>query len=112
MPCPGLSHHEGMTTVTTVTTDAVAAVEQLRDDRDRLLGLLADVLAGHVQTSRDDVALVQVPAEVLAEIRAALETRCATCDGLMWRPGPCDSCSWDQLDARLGGLTPARTGHI
>src|SRR3712207_5957582 len=65
------AHREGMTTV---TTDAVAAVQQLRDDRDRLLGLLADVLAGHVQTSRDDVALVQVPAEVLAEIRAALET--------------------------------------
>jgi hypothetical protein len=82
--------------MTTVTTDAVAAVQQLADDRDRLLGLLADVLAGHLQTSRDDVALVQVPAEVLTGIRAALEARCATCGELTWRPGPCD-CSWDAL---------------
>ncbi|WP_100498317.1 hypothetical protein [Geodermatophilus chilensis] len=90
-----------MSTVDTTHTpaDAVAAVQQLADDRDRLLGLLADVLAGHVQTSCDDTALILLSAEALDGIRAALETRCATCGELTWRPGPCDLCTLGQLDA-------------
>ncbi len=85
--------------MTTISThDAVAAVQQLADDRDRLLVLLGDVLAGHVQTSCNDVALIQVHAEVLAEIRAAVETRCRTCSQTMYRVTGCGMCTWDALD--------------
>ncbi len=84
-----------MSTVDTTHTTAVAAVQQLQDDHDRLLVLLGDVLAGHTQTSRDDVALIQVYAEVLAAIRAAAETQCAACGKTMYRVTGCGMCSRD-----------------
>ena len=51
----------------------------------------------YVLTSRDDVALIQVPADVLAEFRAAVETRCPNCRDPMYRVTACGLCVWDAL---------------
>lgn len=47
----------------------IDAVERLQADREALRQLLAHVVEGHTQTSRDDTALVLIPASVMVEIQ-------------------------------------------
>lgn len=46
----------------------IAAVESMQAERDELLELLGHVVDGLTYTSRDDVALIQIPADVFAAI--------------------------------------------
>jgi hypothetical protein len=51
----------------------IDAVADIQAERDELRGLLAAVADGYTKTSRDDVALVQIPAGVMAEIRLRVD---------------------------------------
>jgi len=51
----------------------IDAVADLQAERNELRELLALVVEGYTRTSRDDVALVQIPAGVMAEIRLRIE---------------------------------------
>jgi hypothetical protein len=51
----------------------IDAVADIQAERDELRGLLATVVEGYTKTSRDDVALVQIPAGVMAEIRLRVD---------------------------------------
>lgn len=51
----------------------IDAVTDIQSERDELRALLAAVAEGYTQTSRDDVALVLIPAGVMAEIRLRVE---------------------------------------
>lgn len=54
--------------ITEPPAEVVGAVRTLQDDRDELLELLGHVVDGLTYTSRDDVALIQIPAGVFAAI--------------------------------------------
>jgi hypothetical protein len=80
--------------------EIVAAVRGLQEERDRLLGLLAEVAEGHVRTSRDDVALVQLPAGVFEQIRAAVDAAvapCPDCGSAVYAGTSCGLCELDAL---------------
>lgn len=47
----------------------IGAVQELQDERDELLELLGIVADSHTETSRDGLAMVLLPADLLAEIR-------------------------------------------
>jgi hypothetical protein len=51
----------------------IEVVADIQAERNELRELLAIVAAGYTRTSRDDVALVQIPASVMAEIRLRAE---------------------------------------
>lgn len=51
----------------------IDAVADIQAERNELHDLLVAVVDGYLRTSRDDVALVQIPAGVMAEIRLRVE---------------------------------------
>jgi hypothetical protein len=57
----------------TAQAAVLEAVADIQAERNELRRLLATVVEGHTRTSRDDVALVQIPAGVMAEIRLRVE---------------------------------------
>jgi PHP family Zn ribbon phosphoesterase len=92
-----------MTTHTAAQPEIVAAVQRLQDERNRALALLADVVESYTQTSRDDVVLVQIPADTMAEIRdlvAACVTTCRSCGTEVYAGTGCGLCALEEGTAR------------